>query len=167
MNKTRSVCVRTFGALLTVFATSLLYQPATAAPPGSKLRSYFLTTNRFDGSEALRGCASGFHMASIWEIFDTSNLSYNTTLGLTREDSGSGPPSGVDGWIRTGVDALDLGISAVGQSNCIAWTSSLSNRQGTLVMLEFQWVAEPSTVAPWNGSTSTCDTLQHVWCVQD
>ena len=40
-------------------------------------------------------------MASLGEIHDTSNLRYDTDLGLTLADSGFGPPI-VFGWIRTG-----------------------------------------------------------------
>ena len=32
-------------------------------------------------------------MASMWEIHDPSDLRYDTDLGLTLADSGSGPPS--------------------------------------------------------------------------
>ena len=68
-------------------------------------KSYYVTKTSHDGSEALTACAEGYHMASLWEIFDTSNLRYDTQLGATAQDSGLGPPSisGLsEGWIRTG-----------------------------------------------------------------
>ena len=75
-------------------------------------RKFYLTkTEDYTGSQALSACASGYHMASLWEIFDTSNLRYDTALGASSTDSGSGPPVAVyfglghfegDGWIRTG-----------------------------------------------------------------
>src|SRR5882672_1009912 len=42
-------------------------------------RSYYLTTGAFMGDEILSppaatpACASGYHFASFWELFDTSN----------------------------------------------------------------------------------------------
>jgi hypothetical protein len=64
-------------------------------------RKFYLTQDGYDGSQALSACAQGYHMASLWEILDPSNLSYDTSLGATVADSGSGPPNG-SGWIRTG-----------------------------------------------------------------
>jgi hypothetical protein len=73
-------------------------------------KSYYLTQTTHNGSQPLTACAAGYHMASLWEIFDTSNLKYDTALGAVSNDSGSGPPTVVivaghilnAGWIRTG-----------------------------------------------------------------
>ena len=46
-------------------------------------RGYQVTTGTFDGSQALTACASGYHMASIYEIYDTSRLRYDTSLGVS------------------------------------------------------------------------------------
>jgi len=54
-------------------------------------KSYYVTKTSHDGSEALTACAEGYHMASLWEIFDTSNLRYNTQLGATAPRFGSRP----------------------------------------------------------------------------
>jgi hypothetical protein len=75
----------------------------------------------FDGNETLTACAKGYHMASIWEILDTSNLSYNTDLGVIVDDSGSGPPNAIEGWIRTG------DVTSDHFTNCKAWTSDLND----------------------------------------
>jgi hypothetical protein len=74
-------------------------------------RKFYLAQGGFTGSQALTACAVGYHMASLWEIFEVSTPRYDTTLGATTDDSGFGPPkfSGVDnlqfvgaGYIRTG-----------------------------------------------------------------
>jgi hypothetical protein len=79
-----------------------------------------LTKNSADGSQALTACAAGFHMASLWEIFDPSNLQYDGTLGRTNDDSGFGPPTADfflnGGWVRTGFGSSATG--AVGETNC-------------------------------------------------
>jgi hypothetical protein len=66
------------------------------------LRKYYLTQTTHTGGQSLSACAEGYHMASLWEILDPSNLSYDTSLGFTLADSGSGPPASSLGWIRTG-----------------------------------------------------------------
>jgi hypothetical protein len=82
---------------LFVFLLTIVSAEAAKGP-----RKFYLTQDKFNGSEALTACAEGYHMASLWDIFDISNLNYDTTLGLTYDDSGSAPPSD-NGWIRTGV----------------------------------------------------------------
>ena len=56
-------------------------------------KAYYLTQTTHNGGQARSACAAGYHMASLWEILDTSNLRYNTELGFTQEDSGFGPPT--------------------------------------------------------------------------
>ena len=60
---------------------------AQIAPPFSQ-RRFYLTPTEHDGAHALAACSADFHMASLWEIFDPSNLVYDTTLGFRRDDSG-------------------------------------------------------------------------------
>ena len=132
-------------------------------------RQFYLTTNSFDGSHAETACASGFHMASLWEIFDTSTLVYNTTLGKTQADSGSGPPSGVIGWIRTGSVANDADVmNHAGIANCNGYTENDGTKVGTVANLQAFWGAPPGspTIAPWDSDTLTCNDLKPVWCVQ-
>jgi hypothetical protein len=107
-------------------------------------------------------------MASLWEIFDTSNLRYNTQLGATAQDSGLGPPSisGLsEGWIRTGWSASNS--ETVGFGNCNAWTSASVDDSGTVVHLDFSWDSTGVRISPWNAFTTVCSSGPRVWCVQD
>jgi hypothetical protein len=138
------------------------------APPFAP-RKFYLTQTTRDGSQALAACAGGYHMASLWEIHDPSNLHYDTTLGFTLADSGSGPPSSplASGWIRTGSQSSATGVPGVG--NCQAWTSNSSADRGTEVFLPDVWNSPGVTlVSPWfTPLPSTCDNTRRVWCVQD
>jgi hypothetical protein len=128
-------------------------------------RTYYLTQTEHNGSQALTACAAGYHMASLWEIFDTSNLKYNTQLGFTSSDSGFGPPNAF-GWVRTGHHSNSF--ASPGLTNCNAWTSFNSNHLGTIVNLEIFWdSASVTRVSPWASGTATCFTQVRVWCVQD
>jgi hypothetical protein len=73
-----------------------------SAEAAQQQRSFYLTQTLFTGAQALTACAKGYHMASLWEIFDVSNLKYNKTLGFsfTFSHSGSGPAGGIREWIR-------------------------------------------------------------------
>ena len=134
-------------------------------------RQFYLTQTEHNGSQALTACADGYHMASLWEIFDPSNLRYNTELGFTQSDSGFGPPTVGPfpplpiGWIRTGTSSTSGNLP--GFTNCQAWTSNLG--LGSVVSLPEVWTsAVPSTpISPWSAGTSECDSAQPVWCVQD
>jgi hypothetical protein len=147
-----------------------------AGPAGASCarRRFYLTKTTHLPPEALDACETGFHMASIWEIHDPSNLLYDTTLGRTREDSGSGPP--IDsGWIRTGNDNEDvnLGGGEAGANNCNGWTEADANSSGTAARLggptatETDWTQPASIVAPWTGHGVTCGSVIRVWCVED
>lgn len=129
-------------------------------------RSFYLTQTAHNGSQALTACADGYHMASFWEIRDTSNLRYETQLGFTRDDSGLGPPSGFAGWIRTGHDANEVPTAGLG--NCQVWTSAASTDFGTSVRPPSIWnSADVTLIAPWEAFTFQCDSNIRVWCVQD
>src|SRR5713101_2701163 len=73
-------------------------------------RRFYLTTATFQGNKVIDACARGFHMASRFEVLDVSTLRYDSRIGLTSDDSGSGPPSHAaaygsqdpTGWVRTG-----------------------------------------------------------------
>jgi hypothetical protein len=132
-----------------------------------KPRRFYLTRTTHDGAEALTACAAGYHMASMWEILDPSNLRYDTELGFTRDDSGSGPPTSISGWIRTGSDGLATSVQ--GEGNCRAWTSAISTDRGTVVALPSVWALPPETIItnPWFASTNQCIFNLRVWCVQD
>jgi hypothetical protein len=127
-------------------------------------RQFYLTkTSEYDGAEALSACAPGYHMASMWEIHDASNVRYNTDLGYTLADSGFGPPI-VFGWIRTGAVAADSG--PVGGVNCNAWTSR-GVGFGVRVRLTDGWPSPAIENSPWSADGQSCNTPDRVWCVQD
>jgi hypothetical protein len=127
---------------------------------------FYLTTTPVLGDEPLTACDGGFHMASIWEIRDTSNLLYDRQRGETDDDAGSGPPGSIPldvdklGWIRTGTLST-LGSPGV-TGNCNAWTQS-SGSGGTTVSLRTNWDA----TIDWQTSTDVCSNARRVWCVED
>jgi hypothetical protein len=135
------------------------------------MRRYYLTLGTYNGADADGNngngagvCAEGYHFASLWEILDPSNLKYDTALGITRDDSGQGPPNGDAGWVRTG-----NGSSTdwpPGQGNCAAWTSNASDAWGSNAALSTEWGAGQD--ARWVTNFTSCNsTFIHVWCVAD
>jgi len=90
----------------------------TAVTGTDGMRQFYLSTMNAAGDAALNRCSYGYHMASMWELADPSNLKYNTTLGYVRVngDSGWGPPSYYRGWVRTGYSSNNS--STAGQANC-------------------------------------------------
>lgn len=169
-------------ALLTAaFLGYLVLRPREAAASGSQIslasgasqpmsfgmRQYYVTDSPpyHLGGDAKDACAPGYHMASLWEILDPSNLRYNSALGATRDDSGSGPPSFRAGWVRTGYgnSAADF----AGQANCNGWSSSSGSDNGTFVYLPNDWTAS-HTIHVWEAGVVACSApLLSVWCVAD
>ncbi len=150
------------GGLL--FMQTLIAPVAYAGPPA---RKFYRTQTTFDGAHALTACVLGFHMASLWEIFNVSVLEYDTSLGATMDDSGSGPPADVLGWIRTGFNS-NGGGPAPGEANCRVWTSSLSSDSGSAVALEPIWNSTTvNPIRPWVATETPCTGSLPVWCVQD
>jgi hypothetical protein len=155
------VCL--FGIVVALAALTLLVglgqKPGPKQPPPSFGRpgNFYLTKTTHNGAQALTACAAGYHMASIWEIYDPSSLTYSTVYGFTRADSGLGPPT-YQGWIRTGDDASS--------SNCLAWTTADGSNGGRLVNLIRGWLAE-EPLNPWFTYGDGCNANHHVWCVQD
>jgi hypothetical protein len=132
------------------------------APPLCDLRKFYLTQTEHSGNEALTACTQGYHMASLWEIFNPSSLKYDTALGFTEADSGYGLPL-VSGWIRTGQFSSE-------SDNCSAWTTDSATQSGRVIRPEDanNWENTPAQVtAPWESGRRTCDTRRKVWCVQD
>jgi hypothetical protein len=134
-------------------------------------RKFYLTKTEHKGDTALTACAAGYHMASMWEILDPTNLRYNKDLGVTREDSGSGPPTINSGWVRTG-SVSGNNLNAAGLGNCNGWASASSSDGGTVVGLPTLWSPPPggfslSVVDPWVVGTSQCVVPRMAWCVQD
>jgi hypothetical protein len=150
-----------------VFLLVLSMLPPDRSEAGSSTgRKFYLTKDGFTGAQALTACAKGYHMASLYEIFDVSNLRYNTILGLTVDDSGSGPPTSDFGWIRTGQSRSASSIPGIG--NCFAWSSDLSTAEGTAVQLRFTFDFQSDDVVnPWNSDAGPCHATVRVWCVQN
>jgi hypothetical protein len=132
-------------------------------------RRFYLTTGVANGANALNACVQGFHMASLWELFDLSTLSYDTNLGFTAGDSGGGPSNSWGGWIRTGAEAETDGSFGPGFPNCDVWRSSSSGDFGSGVALSGEWSdADPHAgTAPWLGIFAPCDYFLRTWCVED
>jgi len=140
------------------------WHSAEAQGPPIRLRKFYVTTTTANGAAATLACAQGFHMASLWEIFNPSGLEYDTSLGHTAADSGSSAPAAA-GWIRTGENATTL--ATPGQGNCNAWTSASAAHNGTIVNLNTDWLASVNPVSPWGRFVLACNTAFRVWCVQD
>ena len=135
--------------------------PLAASAAG---REYYLTNSASTATHALTACAGGYHMASLWEMLDTSGLKYNTGLGAARDDSGQGPPSFLGGWVRTGYGSGNT--STPGQANCNAWTSNNASHYGTYAQLPSDWTSAKN-IHVWQTGTSLCSFSARVWCVQD
>ncbi|MEZ4354014.1 MAG: hypothetical protein R3F16_10185 [Myxococcota bacterium] len=140
-------------------------------------RRFYLTRNLFPGGDALGACTPGFHMASIWEVLDPTDLAYDHLLGQTAGDSGEGPPSfsttATLGWIRTGFEAQGFGDE--GEANCSAWTNS-QEALGTVAGLHQSWQTGPTDafgtpvepkLGAWLSGATFCSIPKPVWCVED
>ena len=133
-----------------------------------KPRQFYLTRDTATGSQALNACQSGFHMASLWEIFDVTNLKYDTARGEIRADSAR--PNPTKGKARG---------RASDPNNCAAWTTSDPSSYGTMVALGGLWEtglrpAPPANTdsiesysVPWVSAAESCGFRLRVWCVQD
>jgi hypothetical protein len=138
-----------------------------AAATTTASRRFYLTASDHVGNTALTACDPGFHMASIWEILDVSNLRYDTTRGVTKDDSGSGPPTADGGWIRTGTIAR-TNVSPIGGANCDAWTSASGSHHGTAMTLPNNWSDSLPMNSTWRFVAQPCDSEHtNVWCVED
>src|SRR5262249_19783914 len=151
---------------LTTTLTGIVSSGVTCQP-----RRYYLTQRTHQGAAALTACAPGFHMASLWEIFDPSNLAYDTELGAHTGDTGTGPPSLRFGWIRTGAGGPLAELSVLpGQADCVEWTAGGTSR-GTAVALEGIWggaLGGPAPrLAPWRSVSSLCEEAHRVWCIEN
>lgn len=132
------------------------------------MRQYYLSIESNPGVWAKSTCSAGYHMASLWEIADPSNLKYNSTLGYVKDDSGSGPPGGElgsYGWVRTGY-ASDKS-TVPGRANCNLYTSHSFGQYGTSAALHSQWTSGVQDIGPWDLIAQECDDWIKVWCVED
>ena len=160
MSKYAKITLLTLAAFLFM---GLYAASVYAAGPAPKVvvpveRSFYLTPTEYDGNEALTACAAGYHFASVFEIRELASLSYNTDLGRTSDDSGSGPPASEVGWVRSGK------VSSAG-GNCHVWTSQNAIDFGTMGSLSLSetFLGKP----PWEYGFGGCDWTLGVWCVSD
>ena len=145
-------------------------------------RRFYLTKGSAQGNRALTACAAGYHMASRFEILDVTALEYDTSKGLTTDDSGSGPPStaasyespGPFGWIRTGgasqfTNASGAPGSSAGSAsmNCATWSSNSPQAFGTVAYLTDRFSENNAATPAWNGRPERCDVTSRVWCVEN
>ena len=152
-----------FLALRPQAVTAWLMPTQAATVVGPPLRGYYLSSSTVNGSQASTACASGYHMASLWEILDTSNLRYDTYWGADRADSGEGPPTIDFGWVRTGYIS-DNG-STPGQANCSTWATT--SGFGTTVNLPNDWQNDTQDVSVWRSGIRACSDTGQVWCAAD
>lgn len=156
---------------IALLSTVLLYLTLSERPAEASFeaqatgqRQYYLTKDIRRGLQADLLCTTGYHMASMWEIADPSNLLYNTTLGKTDDDSGSGPAAGAPGWVHTGF--IDSTSSIAGHGNCNGWTSLDGTHYGTTATLPDTWTSAED-LGVWDVTAQYCDYYQHVWCIED
>jgi hypothetical protein len=163
--------------VVVILALVLIAAPVmltTQAQNTCQLKRYYLSGNQVTGTEVTKACTRGFHTASLWELFDTSNLKYAAELGesVLGLDKGSGPPTGFFGWVRTGW-APEFGradSSVPGKAHCALWTSDSSSRHGTKIRLTNDWrkkLPPLSRIGPWDAEAQTCDKKDRVWCIED
>ena len=74
-----------------------------AAVDPTKAKMYYITAGFFTGGDAITACDSGFHMASLSEIQDPSNLQYAPRVIPAYQASGEYPDH--TGWVRTEADS--------------------------------------------------------------
>lgn len=144
----------------------------TAAPEDSRRSFYLRASPLTSPSQAPGACASGYHMASLWELLDVSNVRYATEHpdALNRsgsDDQGDGPPSNVDGWVRTGYFKQTLD-NTPGRATCDGWTSSSDSLRGTSASLETDWSNAALIGTPWQTRVVSCAiSTWRVWCAED
>ena len=144
----------------------------------AKPKMYYLTNKYFDGADAITACDSGFHMASLSEIQDPSNLQY-APKPTPVYDSHDSPPFDQasdqfpdhTGWVRTEAEAL-TGLVY----NCDVWRSSSDQQSGATMTRRSLWgennghslSEEPDPAAWWQSTqTASCDQRESVWCVEN
>jgi hypothetical protein len=143
----------------------LVQKEPTAVLAAGGGRHFYLTDADFATVDSLTACASGYHMASLWEILDVSNLVYDHDHpdAHVKDDSGQGPPSFWYGRVRTGQDASSS--ATAGSGNCNNWTSTSSADTGVFVRLSREWETAPGDIGPWDATSFACHVVGPVWCV--
>jgi len=134
---------------------------------GGGERHVYLSKVNYATNQVLTACASGYHAASFWELYDASNLiyDYSHSAAYTKADSGYGPPSYWYGWVRTGYDSSSSDTTGTG--NCNNWSSISNSVYGVSVRLSRTWETAPGDIGPWDATSFTCNYTGPVWCVKD
>jgi|SRR5579862_16569 len=164
MSNTIRNTVLTLVALAAISVLARNFSGAATTTSTAPARHFYLTKTMHDGSHALGSCATGYHVASIWEIHEPALLTYNKSLGLNLADDGAGPPTFYFGWARTGWLAAPTNIP--GQGNCDAWTSNASGDSGTIFFLSSPSYSSAPT-DPWTEDLNACSVPANVWCVEN
>ena len=156
-----SLFVVSSGKVTSQSETTSIYLPPSVG------RHFYLTSTAYYPDQALTACSAGYHMASLWEILDVSNLTYdfNHPAANVKSDSGFGPPSFWNGWVRTGYDSS--ASSTTGTGNCNNWTSRLDTAYGVSVRLSNSWEVNPGDISTWDATSFPCNYSGPVWCVGD
>ncbi|MBV8202452.1 MAG: hypothetical protein JOZ15_17680 [Acidobacteria bacterium] len=149
-----------------------------AAPASAQRLSGKLLPRRFyvslapgglgvNGSGPITACAQGFHFASIDEIFNPTQLAYDSSqaFAYTAADMGAGAPHGYLAWVRTGNGSSTLSVA--GEGNCSVWASGSGADSGTVVALKEDWAQPPQALTPYVAQTTACNVTQGTWCVED
>lgn len=139
-------------------------QGSTGAAGSFSLRKFYISKVPVQGGGASSSCSSGYHMASMWELWNPSFLEYNSTLGETASDAGSGAPNSYTGWVRTG--NFSSSVDPAGTANCSAYTSNSGSAKGTVITLRTNWTTS-NTVGAWDAASIACNLAARVWCVED
>ena len=156
-----SLLVVSSGKVTSQSETTSIYLPPSAG------RHFYLTSTIYYTDQALTACSAGYHMASLWEILDVSNLTYdfNHPAAKIKSDSGFGPPSNWYGWVRTGYDSSSSATTGTG--NCNNWTSRLDTAYGVSVRLSNSWEVAPGDIYTWDTTSFPCNYTGPVWCAGD
>jgi hypothetical protein len=144
--------------------------PASLAPAvtSSDARHFYVTDFNVATDATLTACSIGYHMASMWEILDPSNLVYNFAHpdAHTKADSGHGPPSFWYGWVRTGQSSSNANTGTF--DNCNNWTSTSASDTGVSVRLTRTWETPPAEIGGiWDATDFSCNFTGPVWCVKN
>jgi len=131
---------------------------------GTRGRKFFyLSKTTHAGTQVQSACDAGYHMASLWEIFDLGEVEYENQLGHNHPaltDQGDGPPAGFAGYVQMGRGSTT--------ENCAGWNTLSAVSNGMIARLNNNLRTAASAASdPWLLGLSACDTPQRVWCVQD
>ncbi len=130
-----------------------MIQATTFVPPAG--RNFYVTYTTYTPTTAQSACLPGYHMASLWEILDVSELTYDFDYqsfpSKTVPDSGFGPPSNWYGWVRTGNDASATArrgpaTARIGPAIPLAITAAWCP-------FRILWQTAPGDISSWDATT--------------